>query len=365
MDNPRKKAAAKAIVGRVLSPDLAQNAHSIIRRYQPLPLQMFPLLYEKHYRIIFDATLMGFDGILEFFHDLNYLIKMEKTERGNIILRLKQCEDSNFDNDCYSDIISNTSTRERLKAMTSPTNQFVAQMNYNRAVGRLFRKNVELLWPGSLKKLLEIDRKDIEIVKSPYERINIHEPIKARSVIRKLRHVLSSFPDGIEISDLSTKIAINKNLFNVTSINEFTVEYPEIFYIEEQDLGCESLVLDGRTNTYKNLKEYNFIKKDKENINTLPISKWAVESSVYQKTLIILRAAESSGLKLSVWEKTFRTNFGPDFSREEEKLLNMGGLKIFSALFRDGLLEIRSTNECKNDLRIHLPTKPIRLDFLM
>lgn len=365
MNPPRKNAAAKAFVGRILPSDIVQNTQYVIRRYQPLPLQMFPILYEKHYRTILDATSLGFDGILGLFNELDYLIQIQRNAKGNTILRLKHIDEDKINQNGYHK--DNTLALERLRAITLPNNQFVARMNYNRAIGRIFKQNIDRLWPGALKELLDIPRKDIEIVKSPYERVNLYEPTKARPVIRRLRQILSSYPAGIEISDLGSLIMINKSLFNVASINEFTVEYPEIFYIEEPDEeGGESLVLDGRSNTYKNLKEYNFkYIDDKENENAVDLSKMAMESCVYQKTLILLRAAEPNGLKLSVWEKTFRCNFGPSFNSNEEKLLSLGGLKIFGALFRDGLLEIRSSEECKNDLRIHLPTKPINFDSFM
>lgn len=365
--NPQErkfKCAAKANVGRIIPSEIIQNTEYIIRKYGPLPIIWFPVFYHKHYNTVLDASLMGYTrGIMEFFGSLDYMVKIDVSRSGSYILSLKKNYNT-ATTQAHTNGLTRLTPDSFQKTISTACNALLLTRNYNRALCRIFEADIDTLWHGNLKSLLKISDADIEIAKSPYELIQKHEPFVVGPVINRLRQVLTACSEGIAISKLSLMVPINKRLFNVTSIDAFTVEYPEIFYIHESEQdNQESLVLDGRTNTYENIKE--FCAKDKENMDTRRIVRLAYMTGVYQKTLLLLRKAEPEGLKLSVWNKSMRSTFGDDVINRETEILNMSALNLFASLYSHGLVEIRSHPGCKNDLRIHLPTRPIRFNSFL
>lgn len=360
----KNKCAARVNVGRIIPSEIIHNTETVIRKYQPLPMIWFPHFYWKHYNILIDASSMGYSqGILGFFRALDYMINISISSAGSYILSLKN-EYMTTRKQSYTNGMLTMTPKSFEKTTSTAGNALLITRNYNRALRRLFEGDIDILWHGDLRNLLKIDDANIEIAKSPYEIVNVYEPVKVGPVINRLRQVLSAFPKGIAVSQLSQLVHFNKRLFNVTSIDAFTVEYPEIFYIHESDEdNQESLVLDGRSNTYENIKSYCPI--DKENFNPGRISSLAFMTGLYQKTLLLLRKAEPEGLKLSVWNKSMRSSFGEAVIDKEVELLNLSALTVFAALYRIGWVEIRSHPGCKNDLRVHLPSRPIQFNSFL
>lgn len=322
-----KRGQPRSRVGRILPQDIVLKTIQTLHLHKEVPVQLFPTLYKSAHDQIFDAVTMGYsDGIIEFFLDLSNMVNVRCDKSGLSYISLRQNEEQ-------SEKKHSSEKDEHLNP--------------------LFRKSNTVLWHNKLSLLA---MPYLIIAQSPLEIAVKRHPQYVKEEINRIKMMLSNHPNGIRLNEISRKVTINKKLFSATCINSLTQQLPEIFYRVDRS-GEEPLVFDGSIKTHPDLLGQDV--RSFGGYNPMRIAADAHMSGLYQKTLLLMRECGSHGLKIVVWLQSIQCNFRgvcDEMHVLESHLLNkIGALRFFLALARFGLVELKSAEGCKNDLRAFCP----------
>lgn len=323
---PNHGAKPKATTRRLVDPDVVEKTFKLFVQYKTIPSLNFSSLYKIHYDEIFCASELGFeDGHVGYFKELAYMI--DKSPNRNE----------------YS-----------LK-----THYYQGQFHYSNGkeyekIRRINLSGVVARWPSNFKSILGLNLEDIYIPRSPYESLQLDQPGIYYSHIRALQKVLEEHPNGIPLNQIGNHVRVNKFLFKVMSIAELIAQYPEIFYLVEPEVkGQEAIVYDARVATHPCFGlEMDWY--------YATVMKRCLDLGLYYVTLVLILKTEQEGLKLGVWYEALKANF-KEICQETmlAQVFKMQPIDLACLLASEKLLTIYSPLECRNDLRLMLPTQKV------
>lgn len=334
---------AKATVGRLIDYQIITQVTEVLKTFGEIPLHLFTSIFSSYHGNILDASSLGFDdGLFGFFREMPEFVELS----NDGILRL---------------------TGEQTIGRSGPkkeSSQMILERVNMRKNKNLFDPSDTLLWPSVHRYLLDINLDHVKIAQSPIEMAYTRSFGEMSHEVWAIHQALVRYNDGIMLNELIKIHRFNLRFFAVPSLDELTIDYPEIFYRVEPEMdGRDALIFDGKTRTIEDLSG-----KDISSLHKNP-SRTCVKfvmSGLYQKTLLMIRKAGSEGLKLVIWrasinsnKKMFKIN---TCDRDEKRLLDMEPLVLFLILASEKFVVIRSHKDCKNDLRIFYPPSAIDLE---
>lgn len=363
-----RKGKPTAQVGRILSSDIVSKIRQLFIEFGEIPYYELPTMYQHQYAEILDLADLGFDnGLVGFLSQLDYFIDTKPTEHGyscvmkhNAFIGETNGQElttgANGTIRVKNSIIRNYSIVELLKERKS-----------NIRNKYLFDSNNTYLWLEKFKYILK-KINNVVLVPSPLEEAYCKDLYGTRMQVNKIRKALARYPNGIELQDIENVVGtINKSLFGFTSIGELVDALPELFYrVEPKECPERPMIYDGHTKSFDDV-EYFDINLDKD-VNKMCgpfiIAHMTIITGLYQKTLILIKQSGLEGLKLTVWEESLKRNFKIGGEQYESIVLELPPLKLFLTLAHVGLVEIKSHPQCKNDLRVHFPSKEVNFEKL-
>lgn len=325
------------------SPEIVANIRKLLHELTEIPLHLLSTVYKAKFGHVLCCTEMGYSqGLPGFLRSLGGMIELRRTGGGLCLVSLS------CDEPCSS-LIDTLDENDPREIYSYDEMLYWKRHQCNE---ELF-KPTSLLWANKNCAML-LNKNDIVIEKSGFELALECYDKQVRVEIHKIRKYLRMFPDGVKLSDINC-LNINKRLFNIaTCSNALTLELPEIFYREEDKTGGEIRVYDGYTRTIDLAAEME--RTDTKALDSGLVSD-AMNSGLYQKTLLLISKTGKSGLKLNVWKKSILNNFHQNGTRDEIDALDV--VQFFLTLARNALVELRSANYSKNDLRAFLPRKHV------
>lgn len=342
MASVRKKGfRARANNEKLSPPEIVANIRKLLGEYGEMPLQVIPTLYKAKFGDILCCVSRGYaQGLPGFLRSLGSMIEFRHDIKSGL------CFVSLAQKDSITNFRSNK-TKENCPPLV------------NDDIHPERRKNIEALFdPNSFlwnnkRCLLLLSKRDISIEKSGLELARERYGKHVDKEVNRIRRYLSQHPRGIKLSDIDLRI--NMKTFNVaTSLNGLTLELPEIFFRQEsKTTGGEAIVSDGHAHTIDLVTELRRI--DCETTDRKLISD-AINLGIYQKTLLLI---PKTGLKLNVWLSSMVKNFRTDEEAVTKYLNELDVIQYFTALARQSLIELRSSDQSQNDLRAFLPSKPV------
>lgn len=339
----------KAIIGRTLPQDIISKTHRLLVECENIPILVFPALYRSAYGEILDAVELGFDeGIVGLFNALPNMFSL-RVVRGRIVCSLSQFH--------LKRRPRGTSTLDLVdKAIaTRPLNKSrccFAQYILNKETGLFNPDNI--FWRDlAYREYLEARR--IIVPFSPLEHAAAKDPERVQFQALKIHRFLKDRTEGINLSDLAS-LRVDKVLFNVTSIEDMVHQYPEIFYVEGRK-DHELLVFDGKTTNHMS-RHVDLISRLGGDWGMPAFYSYAaVQSGIYQMSIILIREAGNEGLRLCVWKQAIVNNFViPEERRFVRKIMSSDPISFFLALEAYNMIQIRPHPDSLNDLRLFLPT---------
>ena len=341
----------------IASLELQVNLRKLLLEFGEVPLHIVSMLYLTKFGTLIDLTADGYPGGLpEFLRNMGDMIEMRRDEDGITFVSVNSRVSPDYNGTCPPSISEPKSLSQDDKKKIEFQN-LIRESRKRRLVGRLFNRD-GFLWSNKpWQKYL--NKPTIIIDKSAYEMALELSNKRVAQEVKKIRSLLSHFPRGIRLSDINRYIKIELRLFNVsTSLNSLTVELPEVFYREEQEED-EPLIFDGFSKTVDLTDPHE--KRFTASMSAEKIVATAVNCGLYQETLILIRETGVKGLKINVWHKSIETNFrSMDRSGQIEfEVFKIDALTYFLALKNYDLIELKSHDLCKNDLRAFLPRKQV------
>lgn len=334
--------------------ELVVNIRKLLQDFTEIPTFLLSTIYQAKFGEVLDCCSVGYEsGLLGLLRSLGGMVELRHGHGGACYLSLAR--DGTFEPQLELGCMINGLSNQILVNSNALIN-----IKRKQSIDGLFSRSSFLWSDTEFAKLL--DSSDIIIEKSAFEiALECHER-EVCSEVARIRKFLNQFPDGIRLSDISCYLRVNRRLFNVaTCLNALTLELPEIFYRQES-LGephTEPLIYDGFSHTVDLDNKSHEIEPACSKIVTNFINQ-----GLYQKTLLLIRESGVRGLKLNVWARSILSNFHRFDSAEarqktENQLTEIDVIKCFKVLASNELLELMSSDHCRNDLRAFLPRKPV------
>lgn len=339
---------AKAQTASKIDDNIKANVIALLNEHPKIPSICWADFYYYKFEEVFCAASLGFEhGLAGFMKTLDYMVDEITDDQGMYWYKIK---------DRY---------RESYARLTDTAGRIVP----NKALELLGQTQIARqilgdpeLWRGKFEQLKLVADK-LRIVLSPLEQAYKRNSMEVHRHVLMIHNKMVTFSHGIRLNEIHRHVKISPAIFNQLSFESFVVEFPELFYRvdpinETGDNYDEPLVYDGFTHTLsRNQLEV------RANIENMKLVYFSITSGIYHKTLLLLNAAGSSGLKITVWFDSIRQNW----TTEENKMqdpdvldpFDTPAIDVAKALYTFKLLTISSNPRNKNDLRLFFPlTKP-------
>lgn len=373
---------AKATVRRVLPSEIIVRTQKLLQQYGRMTLDQFVMAYLSHFKTILDATAIGFDdGVIGLFSELSDMVHLEELQDGTVLCSLRQDlqtkkhqtmplgsyhenrlnalkEDTSSEKQRYAiPNQDNNQSHENILAQ-KPFASLVTNIDKYSRPGEIFNPDNQVLWSNQYKALLMRSMDSISIPKSPYELAQCLDPVRTERDSLYIRKHLSKYSNGLPLNQTYGLIKTSK--YQSNSYATCAEQCPELFYIKYMPDDQEPVVFDGHLYNHEDF-DFTF------SITKSPslIAFQSITSGIYQMTMLLVRKAEPDGLKVGVWRQSMIVNF-PRAIDDINQIMNMPPLVFFLTLKEVGLIDLKPTKICKNDIRVHLPTGSARfIDVFM
>lgn len=340
----------------IASLELHTNIRKMLIEFGEVPLHVVSMLYLGKFGKFIDLTADGYPGGLpEFLRNMGDMIEMRRDEDGTTFVSVNSRVSPDYNGVCPPKTTEPKSFSEDDKKKVEFQN-LIKENRKRRFVGRLFNRDGFLWRNKPWQKYL--NKPSIIIDKSAYEMAIELCNKRVVEEVKKIRSLLSCFPKGIRLSDINRYINIDLRIFNVsTSLNSLTMELPEVFYRVEQQEG-EPLIFDGFSHTIDLTSQHERLFVG--GMSAEKIVATSINIGLYQETLILIKETGVKGLKINVWYRSIEANFHPmDKDEVETGVFKFDAMTFFLALKCFDLIELKSHDQCKNDLRAFLPRKQV------
>lgn len=352
--NVRRKGPARANTLRLLSNDYFNKSRKLLEELGDIPILNFASFWDYKYEESIDFVQLGHpEGLVGFLRDHSHRFGVYSDKDGVLKVGLiPDKSESPPPDDCGEQV------KENMISLSSGKHRPI-----DGTIDRLFDGNNSLWANHPWAKCL--NQKNIFIASSSYELAFDVNRANTTAMVRKFRAIFAKYPSGVPITQIYKLVNVQDALttFNVSiSIVTLIDELPEIFYRAKMPNGCDDLVLSGFDHSIQDLTGHDdvfFLGQREPDV----IVTDAINSGMYQKTLLLIKeAGQIKGLKINVWQKSIKENFYPKNERQfENDIADFSPLTYFLALARYDLVELRSSEDSKNDIRAHLPRKYIDL----